>query len=299
VNTSDGDTITALQKFRTSLIVFKTNRIYREFGISQGDPDPYVSVGTSSAESVLETKLGLYFHHSSGFYQYNIYGIVQEVSRPIWDIVRAIPASQYPNITGWVEADQDHVCWALGTVTVNGTSYSNLVVRYTLSTQTWTHYQYPKTFTSSIRRQPYYTDGTKQYAVVGDTAGNVATLFNGVVDYDGSPISVSLIHAWDNIDGLLSTRKIIQTGNFSHYGGAGLNIAYQTEISDPSDLNNWAYGKVGQLVDSNSGFNSMDIKARKVRFRVYGVMSGSPCIYNGFELLNVFNEMYQFDEPST
>lgn len=142
ISPSDGDTITALQRFRNVMIVFKTNHLYRVFDIGQTDPDPYYAVGTSSQESVIETKVGVYFHHSSGFYQYNVYGIVQEISRPIWDIVRAIPASAYPNIAGWIEADQDHIVWSIGNVTVNGVAYTNLCVRYTLSTQTWTHYSY-------------------------------------------------------------------------------------------------------------------------------------------------------------
>ncbi len=274
------------------MLVFKTNRLYRVFDIGQTDPDPYYAVGTSSQESIVETKAGVYFHHASGFYQYNIYGVVQEVSRPIWDIVRAIPSSYYESIAGWLEADGDHVCWSVGTVTYQGTTYTNLVVRYTISTQTWTHYTYPTAMLCAIKRQPFYTDGTTQYALAGDNNGNVFKMNTGLTD-NATPIPYSLIHRWDNIDGLLSTRKNIQVGNFTNYRGSGSSVAFQTEEDDPDALTSWKK-KIGALTGNSTGFNSMNIKARKVRFRVFGESTGEPFIYNGYELLDVTNEFIQF-----
>ena len=294
MNQNDGDTVTALQRFRSWLIVFKNNRLYRVMGITQADTDPYYAVGTSSQESVIETKAGLFFHHASGIYQMNIYGIVQEVSRPIWDIIRAIPSSYYAKIVGWYEADQDHVCWSVGTVTVNGTTYTNLVVRYTISTQAWTHYSYPTAAAMSVRRYPYYTDGTALYALTGDTAGNVIQMNYGLTDL-GTPIPYSLIHKWDFLDDTLSTRKIVNLGNFSHYGGAGSNVDYQTETNDPDALNDWSK-RVGQLRGVNTGFPSMNIKCRKIRFRISGESTGQQFSYLGYELLDVLNEYFQFSQ---
>lgn len=294
ISASDGDTITGLQRFRQWLIVFKTNRLYRVFGISQVDADPWTAVGTSSQESVIETKAGVFFHHSSGIYQFNVYGVVQEVSRPIWDIVRAIPASSYPNITGWLEQDGDHVVWSLGSVTVKGVLFTNLHIRYTISTQTWTHYSYATQFVSSVRRQPFYTDSTTQFTVAGDNQGNIFEMNVGNTD-NGTPISYSLIHAWDNVDGLLSTRKIIMAGMFTHYGGTGSTVAYQTDNDAPDNLKDWSKnaGK-GGLKSINTGFNTMDIKARKLRFRIFGQSVGEQFVYNGYELIGVLNEVYQF-----
>lgn len=295
ISPSDGDNITALQRFRNLMIVFKTNRLYRVFDIGQTDPDPYYAVGTSSQESVIESKVGVFFHHASGFYLYDVGNAVKEISRPIWDIVRAIPSSSYTSIAGWLEADGDHVCWSIGTVTVNGVSYANHVVRYTISTQVWTHYQYPTQILCAVRRQPFYTDGSSQFAVTGDNGGNVQEMNTGNTDL-GTAISYSLIHAWDNVDGLLSTRKTIMTGNFSHYQGSGTNVAYQDESDDPDTLNDWSkrMGGPSQLKGTNTGFNSMSIKARKVRFRLFGQSTGQPFIYNGYELLDVMSEFIQF-----
>ena len=276
------------------MIVFKTNRLYRVFDIGQVDPDPYYAVGTSSQESVVETKVGVFFHHSTGIFQFDINGIVQEVSRPIWDIIRAVPATQYANVTGWLEADGDHVVWSLGDVTIKVITYHNLHVRYTLSTQVWTHYSYANNFVMSIRRQPFYVNGANMWALAGDSLGNVMMMNNGNTD-NGTSILYSLIHRWDNVDGFLSTRKILMTGNFSHYGGTGGNVAFQTEDNVPDAMNDWTR-KVGKgiLKPTNTGFNAMDIKARKVRFRIFGESKGAPFEYNGYELFGPVNEFVQF-----
>lgn len=296
ISPSDGDTITALQRYRNVMIVFKTNRLYRVFDIGQTDPDPYYAVGTSSQESVIETKAGIFFHHASGIYQYNVYGAVQEISRPVIDIIKAIPTSSYASITGWLDPQGDHVCWMLGNVTVRGVVYTNLVIRYTISTMVWTHYQYPYQFVTSLRRQPLYTDGVKQYALVGDTAGNVFETDTGTTD-NNIPIFYSLIHRWETLDGLLSTRKIVNVINFSHYGGAEATAAFQTDAQDPDDLNNWKQklSQRGTLKTANTGFNSANIKGRKFRLRLFGTSTGTPFFYNGYEILDALNEFLQFE----
>ncbi len=236
--------------------------------------------------------MGVFFHHATGIYQYDIYGLVKEVSRPVIDFIRAIPANQYSSVAGWLEADGDHISWAIGTVTVRGVTYTNCELRFTISSQLWTHYSKPTQAVTSLRRQPLYTDGTTQFALVGDTAGNVLKVNTGTDDF-GTPLYYSLIHAWDKVDGLLSTRKTLQTGNFIHTGGAESTVAYQTETQDPDDLNNWSR-KIGQLKTINTGFNSMNIKGRKVRIRLFGTSKGQPFVYQGYELIEPINEFIQF-----
>lgn len=305
VNSIDGEQITALQRFRSEMIVFKTNHIYRVFDINQVDPAPWYPVGTFSQESVVETKVGIFFHHSSGFYQYNIYDMVQEISRPIIDIVKAIPASSYSSITGWLEPDGDHICWSIGNVTVQagnqtagaaGVFFKNLVVRYTISTQTWTHRTYPTQVVSALRRAPLFNDGNFQYPMIGDTAGNVLKPNTGLTD-NGAPITYSLIHAWEMCDGMLSTRKTAMTGNFNHYGGTGSQVSYQTDEQDPDNLGDWSNG-VGVLAQKNTGFNTMNIKARKFRFKISGESVGEQFFYYGYELWEVLREFLQFSNKN-
>ncbi len=292
ISPSDGEQMTGLQRYKTTMLVFKNNRIYRIFDIGQTDADPQYNVGTYSQESIVETKAGVMFHHSSGFYQYNAYGQIQEISRSIQiDIIKQIPTSSYSSITGWLEPDGDHVCWSVGTVTVRGVVFTNLVLRYTISTMVWTHRTYPYQFITSLRRQPLYNDGTTQYSLVGDTAGNIFKTNTGNTD-NGYAIPYSLVHRWETVDGLLSTRKTIMILNFTHYGGAGSTLEYQTEVQDPDDLGNWQ--SFGELKTSNTGFNTANIKARKMRFRVSGTSTGEQFTYLGYEMVGVLSEFIQF-----
>lgn len=287
ISPNDGESITALKKYRNALLVFKQNRIYRVFNIATSDSDPYYAVGTYSQESVVETKAGLFFHHSSGFYQYNVYGIVQQISIPINDIVFGIPASAYASVAGWIDPDGDHVNWSVGTVTYGGLIYQNLVVRYRISTQVWTHRTYPTQFVCSGR----YNDGTTLWNVVGATNG-LTYLYNSGTTDAGKPISYSLVHRWENLDDLVSTRKTIMTVMFNHYGGAGAHVNYQVQGDNVLD---WTkpVGK-GQLGDYNTGFNSVNLKANKVRIRVSGQSTGQPIEYHGYEMTGSMDELITF-----
>lgn len=296
ISASDGESITALQRFRQYLLIFKQHHLYRVFGVGSGDPDPYWNVGTFSQESVLETKAGIYFHDATGFYLFNIYGVITEISRPMIDFIRAIPYSSYANIAGWLENDGNSVCWAIGTVTVNGVTYTNCVMRYTISTQVWTIYTMPTQISVSIRRPPFYKSNTTRIVLAADTSGNVIQLNTGTQDVNPiggqSPIPYSLTHRWELIDALLSTRKTMMIANFSHSGGASTAVNYQTEQNDPDNLLDWSK-KIGVLQSRNTGFPTIDIKARKVRIRLTGTSIGAPFIYHGYELLEVMNEYMQ------
>src|SRR3990167_196398 len=134
INPNDGESITALKRFSLELLIFKPNYIYR-FRTSCVDPDPLVKVGTRSQESVVEGKRGLYFHHDTGFYRYSG-GYPEEISRPIADIVDAIPFGQRDDVGAW--KDSDHIYWTLaGDITVTGPkgaiTIKRAVVRYTES----------------------------------------------------------------------------------------------------------------------------------------------------------------------
>ena len=288
INPNDGQNITALKRYQNKLIVFKQDRMYQVYNTATSDSDPRFVVGTYSQESVVETKAGLYFHHSSGFYVYNVYGLLEEISVPILDIVRAIPSSYYASVAGWVDPlDADHINWCVGTVTYGGVTYTNMVVRYRISTQVWTHRTYPAPFLCSAK----YNDGSALYNVVGDNAGGIHKYNLGTTD-NGTSISYSLIHRWENIDGLISTRKNVMTIGFNHYGGAGANVNYQVQ---GDTVNDWTkrVGK-GQFDTYNTGFNSVGIKAKKMRIRISGQNSGQPFNYHGYELLGAMDELITF-----
>lgn len=274
ISPSDGENITCIKRTMLSLLVFKNNHIYRVYSISETEPDPKINLGTYSGESVVETKDGIYFHHPIGFYKYNYlrHGSVQELSKPIQDIVDNISAANYTKICGWT--DGDHIYWSVGNVTIRGITYNNLVVRYTVSSKAWTHYSYP----SQILFASSYNDGSVLYKVVGDNAGNVLKMNTGTTD-NGTPLSYSLVHRWENSDGLLSTEKNSTLILVGHDGGGGSNVNYQL---GGDNVNDWTKA-IGQLKDHDTGFQKR-IMARKYRLRVSGQSKGEPFVYKGYEI---------------
>lgn len=272
ISPSDGENITALHRTKGALLVFKNNHIYRVFSILQTDPDPQFNVGTYSQESVVETKNGVYFHHPTGFYRYD--GNVTEVSRPIIDIVKAITLANYSKVSGYLEADGDHICWSVGDCTVNGVAYTNLVVRYTISTQLWTHYSYSSQFLVGTS----YNNGTNVVTVVGDNGGEVFTTETGLTD-NGSELMYSIIHPSDDIDGSHATLKIVNKMFFMHSGMTGANINYQI----PEDVLNDFTKKVGQMKSSETGFSNLALCGRKIKIRISGSSKGEPVSYEGLQ----------------
>lgn len=283
ISPSDGENITALHRTKSALLVFKNNHIYRVYSILQTDPDPPFNVGTYSQESVVETKNGVYFHHPTGFYRYD--GNVTEISRPIIDFVNAISLTNYSKVAGYLEADGDHICWSIGNVTINGISYANTIVRYTISSQVWTHYSYPTQFLVGTS----YNDGTNITTVVGDTAGSVFTLNSGVTD-NATNIFYSVTHPFDDIDGLHSTVKIINTMFFMHSGFTGTKVAYQT----PDDIVSDFKKGVGTIKDSETGFSNLNVRGRKLKFRLMGDSKGQPISYEGYEVLQGTTQLITF-----
>lgn len=285
ISPSDGENITALHRTKTNLLVFKNNHIYNIYSINQVDPDPKFNVGTYSQESVLETKNGVYFHHPTGFYRYD--GTVTEISRPIIDIVNAITLTNYSKVCGYLEPDGDHICWSIGNVTYGGTTYSNMVVRYTISTQVWTHYTYPTQFLVSSS----YNDGSNIYSVVGDTTGKVYKTKTDNTD-NGTDIFYSIIHPFDAIDGFRSTINIINTMFFMHKGMTGASVTYQV----PDDINNDWRKNIGdgQIKNSETGFSNLTIRGRKLRFRLSGISKGEPMSYEGYEIVQALTQLITF-----
>src|SRR3990167_476807 len=185
ISPQDGQKITALKRTSKALIVFKNDNIYRVFSINSTDPDPSIRRGTYSQERVVEGKNGISYHHPTGFYDFIFDGEQREISRPIIDIVEAIPRSYYENVSGWVDAD--HKYWSIGDITLGGISFTNIVVRYTISTQIWTVYSYG----SEIRCATEYDNGTTLTTVVGDHDGSILTFDSGTSD-NGAAIHYDL-----------------------------------------------------------------------------------------------------------
>lgn len=275
----DGESITALMRVPRALLVFKENHIYRIYGASSVDAYPAYNVGTYSQESIIEAKDGIYFHHSSGFYKFDYGGQPVEISRRIIDFVKAIPSTYYKDITG-VWDGFDAVKWYVGPVTVEGVTFSNCVLRYTISTQVWTIYDYAgNDITAMIR----FDDGTSINQIAGNSVGQVSTLDTGVTDL-GEPIYYDIIDRWRSFTNMYASSKAISGMNVFTENAAGMSVKYQTEKSPAND---WK-----EIDTVNENYNSLFPNASTddfavVRFRYHGRNSGVPIIIHGVEILSI------------
>ena len=255
-------------------MIFKPNYIYRYFGVEGTDPDPLISVGTRSHDSIVVAKDGLYFHHDTGFYKY-VGGQPKELSRPISDFVKAIPASYYTTITGW--KDEDHIYWSIGNLTIDGVSFTNIVCRYTISSELWTIYSYDK----ELRFGTDYNDGVNMHQIIGTNDGFVMK-FNETTDDNGQPINYRLITKWYEIEGI-ENQKIIEHLTCLMEKSIGSVLMYQ--IDDET-----AFKEIGQIKRYLQEFKSKRIVFHRIRFKITGNSRHEAPIFKGISILKGINE---------
>ena len=279
----NGESMTGLFRVPKALLVFKQNHIYRVYSINSDgtanlDPYPAYNVGTFSQESIVQGKDGIYFHHSSGFYKFNYDGQPTEISRRVSDFVKAIPRSYYTSVTGIYDG-ADAVKWSVGPVTVEGVTYTNCQMRYSLSTQVWTIYDLAVSPTAMI----LYDNGTTIEQVVGTSTGLVGKLDSGNTDF-GTAITYDFIDRWRSFTELYGHNKIIRGIAVMSENAGGALVQYQT---DKDTVNKW--NDIGTIESCYASlfesWTSRDFN--KIRFRIRGNSTGTPIIFNGMEIVSL------------
>jgi len=275
----DGESITGLFRVPKALLVFKQNHIYRVYNPDNVDAYPAYNVGTFSQESIVQGKDGLYFHHSSGFYKFNYDSQPTEISRRIVDFVKAIPRSAYENIIG-VYDGYDAIKWSVGSLTVDGVTYANCQLRYSISTQIWTVYDFSGTNITALIR---YDDGTTIEQIAGTSTGLVGKLDSGTTDF-GNDIYYEIIDRWRSFTEMYSQANNISGIMVMTENGAGMKLQYQTEKTPENKWNDidTVKNKYSELFPnaSTDDFNN-------IRLRLSGNSKGTPIMYHGTELLSI------------
>jgi len=280
----DGESITGLFRVPKALLLFKQNHIYRVYGTSNVDPYPAYNVGTFSQESIIQGKDGIYFHHSSGFYKFAYDSQPTEISRRVNDFIKAIPRSAYENIVG-VYDGFDAVKWSVGPITVEGVTYTNCQMRYTLSTQVWTIYDLGVAPTALIR----YDDGNTIEQIVGTSLGLVGKLDSGYTDF-GELFYFEYIDRWRSfLDMYANTKKVSGVAVMSINAGGSL-FQYQT---DKTTVNKWT--NIGTMNSEYVSLFPSEVTNdfNLIRFRTRGNSTGTPIVLNGVELLSLNDEGYE------
>lgn len=275
----DGESFTGLFRVPRALLVFKQNHIYRVYSATNVDPYPAYNVGTYSQESIVQAKDGVYFHHSSGFYKFAYDSQPTEISRRVIDFVKAIPRSSYESIVG-VYDGYDAVKWSVGTITVDGVTYQNCQMRYSISTQVWTIYDFAGNEITALIR---FDDGTTIEQVAGFADGKVGKLDSGNTDF-GAKFYYEMIDRERSFTELSCYSKNVTGFAVIAENGGGAEIEYQ---KDGFITNCW--GELGTLEDKLvTIFPNVETEDfNEITFRVKGYSSGTPMVFKGIELLTV------------
>ena len=280
----DGESITGLFRVPKALLVFKENHIYRVYSANNVDAYPAYNVGTYSQESIIQAKDGIYFHHSSGFYKFTYDTQPTEISRRVIDFVKAIPRSSYEDVTG-VYDGYDAVKWSVGSITVDGVTYANCQLRYTISTQIWTVYDFAdKNITALIR----YDNGTTIEQVSGTSAGKVSKLDSGFTDL-GDSISYELIDQFRSFTEIYGRAKKITGFSILSENGGGSLFQYQVQ---KDNTNKWSdIGTVDERYVSMFP-NAETEDFNKIRTRLQGRSKGDPIRFDGIEIIKLSDKGY-------
>ena len=271
VNPNDGDNLTAIKRFGLNLLIFKSNFLYRYRGIADMDPEPLISVGTHSQESVVSTKVGVFFHHpgSSAIYLYTG-GYPNEVSLPISPFLSAVTYANYDDIVGW--SDSDHVYFSIGDVTVGGVAFTNIVLRRTLSSEVWAIYSTG----SEIKKASSYNSGSVISTVVGDDDGYVLTFNSGTTD-NGSPIHYKIITKWYELGALSNTFALRKMAALCDKAQASFLYCQMDETDG-----RWI--PLGEL-KKYLNIIKKEVVGHRIRFKLTGSSRVEPFIFNGIEIL--------------
>lgn len=143
VNPDDGDEITALENNGNRLLIFKHRALYR-WTFGQVDPDRVIGTGTDSQESVKTNfDLGItFFANQRGVYAYTG-NRPKLISRKIQPFIDAV--SNWTTVYGGV--DNDHYYLYVGTMTVDGRTYTKTVLCYHISLDAWSIFSVGHTIT--------------------------------------------------------------------------------------------------------------------------------------------------------
>lgn len=282
----DGEQITGLATVPRALLVFKQNHIFRVYGATSVDAYPAYDVGTFSQESIVQTKDGLYFHHSSGFYKFTYDGQPTEISRRVIDFIKAISLSNYSKVCG-IWDGYDAIEWSVGLVVVEGVTFTNCVMRYTISTQVWTIYDYTGNSSTAINNKLTamlrFNDGISIRSFAGNNDGKVGIMGSGNTDF-GVGFYYEFIDRWRSFTDMYAQTKAISGVNFYSENAAGANVFYQIQ---KAPANEWK--PIDKVTDENNALfpNASTDDFTVVRLRMAGFTNGTPVVVHGIEILSL------------
>jgi len=180
-----GGGITGLAKVPGYVLVFKKRTMKRWDG-SSAYPEDMVNQGAPSQEAIVTAKGMCGWVNENGAWM-STGGEPKKISSyTVDEIIKSCSATNLLNVASGT--DEDHMYWSFASVTISGETYTNVVLKYNILTNTWDIRKYamlPRCFCK-------YVDSTGAvFTIFGDDDGRVQKLNTGTTD-NGSAIEYSL-----------------------------------------------------------------------------------------------------------
>lgn len=180
INPDDGDFITAFEPRDDYMLIFKNFNLYKYvFDVA---PAKIADCGTTSQESV-KTNLDIgvtYFANPNGVYAYSG-GKPKLISGKIQEYVDAVTGANWNYCAGGV--DKEHYYLSVGSITVNGRTFTKALFVYHIYLDAWTIYDMAEQPTCFVEIGTTFP--TRQLGF-GTADGGVYTFTTATSDTDGT-----------------------------------------------------------------------------------------------------------------
>ena len=258
---------TGLGKIGGLLFVFFERAIYTWNGTST-QADEIIGIGCSSQESVAVDKTTgvMFFANENGIFMTNG-GFPVKISRWVDEFFSNMSSANYQHIAGG--CDGKHYFCSIGNVTIDGKSISNVVLRYTISSQEWAVLSYP----TQPRVFSQYISTNDVYLIYGDNDGNVIQIDSSAENdayaaLTAQPIAYE-IQTKDYFDEFIGMTKAIKNRIISSTEkSSGAKLYYRTN-SNNNRQEDWA--SVGEIKNEIEEFKINGITYKVIRFKIAGV----------------------------
>lgn len=273
INPEDNSNITGMGEIANLLIIFKDRSMYR-WNNRSIEADEVTSVGCSSQESIAVGAGLMFFFNPKGVWVTTGDQPVL-ISRPVKSWIDGMSASFYDDVAGY--CDNEHYFCSIGDCTVDGKTYNNVVLRYTIGTKEWAVLSYANEF----RVFTLFIDSGAEKIVGGDTTGRVLQIESSSLTDNGSNINFEL--ETQDID--FGSRGIVKdiTEKVLLYGKNTNNVTLSVRTTNTEGEK---IQTIGSTVKDIACFN-INVRANLFNFIVTGTSSTARYIFRGLELPNV------------
>jgi hypothetical protein len=257
---------TGLGKIGGLLFIFFERACYTWNG-SSTQADEIMGIGCSSQESVAMDKTTgvMFFANENGVFMTNG-GFPIKISRWVDEFFSNMSTSNYQHIAGG--CDGKHYFCSIGDVAIDGKTISNVVLRYTISSQEWAILSYP----TQPRVFSQYIDGTAIKLVYGDNDGNVVQI-DSTAENDNFAATTSYpitfeIQTRDIFNDFIGMNKTIKNRVVvSSEKSSGAVLFYRAD-TNKNRQEDWK--PLGEIKKDIQEFKKDSINYKVMRFKVSG-----------------------------